>query len=110
MSKDWKSTKDYLHLRPYLLINIDHKKIFQLIDKYNLIDPTFMNLFYDYDISINMEGLTPKYFGYRKAWYSLFYDNRKNVMKTIDYILKIGDCTYTASFRALYYMVIFKRN
>lgn len=75
-----------------------------------MIDPKFMELFYNYNISINTEGLTPTYFGYRKAWYSLFYDKKEDVMKTIDYIQKAGDCSYTALIHYIIWLSLEENN
>lgn len=92
---NWKSTKDYLRLRPYLLTNIDINKIFQLYKEFNLVDPAFMNKFYSLKIPIDNRDLMTDYFGYRKAWYYLYYINLDDLIPTLKYILDKGDCSYT---------------
>lgn len=93
MNKKWKSNTDYLRLRPYLLVNIDINKISELYNTFNLVDPRFMNLFYNMDF-IHDNDLNGKYFGYRQSWYNLFYETDEIKIKTIiKYILRKSDCS-----------------
>ena len=89
----WTSNTDYLRLRPYLLVNIDRNKISELYNTFNLVDPRFMNLFYNMDFIYNND-LNSKYFGYRKSWYNLFYETDEIKIKTIiQYTLYRLDCS-----------------
>jgi hypothetical protein len=92
---NWMSTQDYLRLRPYLLTNVDPVKLLQLRDQFNMIDPMVLRKFYQVDIQIDpTRDLEHTYFGYRKAWYYLYYlDHSDHIIK---YILQQGDCSLSA--------------
>ena len=94
--KKWVSKTDYLRLRPYLLVNIDSVKISKLYVSFNLVDPRFMNLFYNMNLEYNdlETELNRNYFGYRQTWYNLFYEEDENITKKlIKYIVEAGDCS-----------------
>ena len=89
---NWRSTRDYLQLRPYLLVNVDVNKLFELYKQFDLVDPALMNRFFGMSIVIEPGlDLEPSYFGYRKAWHSLYYADK--IDGVIEYILDGLDCS-----------------
>jgi len=89
-NKKWKSKNNHLRLRPYILKNINVYRINEIYNIFNLYDPNFLKYFYQIN---TMDTIKSDYYGYRHAWYDIFYGDQDNVLKTIKYIIENDDCT-----------------
>lgn len=89
-NKKWKSSNDHLRLRPYLLKNINVGRINEIFNLFNLYDPKFLYNFYQIN---TIDIINSDYYGYRHAWYDIFYGDQDTVLKTIKYIIEHNECT-----------------